>query len=507
MTHIEPRQTSRMPPSYKLANSTMCHKHLLMKSYPTRLRHFNAWGHGLIGSLPATSSPRLTRPRSRNFRVIDCLAQHDGSSSSAVQRSMHFTDCGCYGATVRSPLKPSLTSTVSVLPSRRQMRALMSRVPRASTASGGGLGAPEPPTAQLPYWKTYISRKPLLVQALLDCLGNIRQQGPLPNTIDVAMVYVSSEYLEDYGLMVDTLQRELPGLRNVFGCTGFGVIGVDGDGARELEAQPALSLTLAALPQAQVVVRHLDETNLPDGDAPPDRWSAVLGVPAFPESGLSFVVLSDPSFSAVQDLLAGLDFAFPTATKIGGLSSSSAFGGSRTATFCWSASSARKKTAPTPPTAGPDAAPTTDPRVTAAGDRSGGDEGSLSVYARGAAVMSIYGEVQMDLMIAQGCRPLSSTTWTVDGVAPGKPTHVTALSSAGVARGRSLPALEAFQIELQSVLSGMSEIQLRRTVANLTVGVAPAGLKSSLEPQVGGLMLDGGMEETTLGLTWERWSI
>lgn len=52
-------------------------------------------------------------------------------------------------------------------------------------------------------------------------------------------------------------------------------------------------------------------------DAPPDRWSALLGVPAFPELPLSLVVLADPSFGAVGDLLAGLDFAFPTATKIG----------------------------------------------------------------------------------------------------------------------------------------------------------------------------------------------
>lgn len=40
----------------------------------------------------------------------------------------------------------------------------------------------------------------------------------------------------------------------------------------------------------------------------------------------------------------------------------------------------------------------------------------------------------------------------------------------------------------QSVLSGMTEAQLRRTVSNLTVGLAPEGLKKTeaLEPQVGG---------------------
>lgn len=62
-------------------------------------------------------------------------------------------------------------------------------------------------------------------------------------------------------------------------------------------------------------------------DAPPDHWSAVVGVPAFPEVPLSLVVLADPSFVAVQDLMSGLDFAFPTAATIGELGVLAAFGG------------------------------------------------------------------------------------------------------------------------------------------------------------------------------------
>ncbi|GLC50443.1 hypothetical protein PLESTB_000379900 [Pleodorina starrii] len=376
----------------------------------------------------------------------------------------------CSAAAVCSPATASCHNRVAIGHGATATPARLVACACAGSAAGGGSAAadaaasaaatPMAAAPAAPYWKTYISRKPLLVQALFDCLANLRRQGPLPDVVDVALVYVSSEYLEDYSALVETLRSELPGLRNVFGCTGFGVIGLDEEGAQEVEAQPALSLTLATLPQAEVVVRHLDETDLPDGDAPPDRWSALLGVPAFPEAPLSQVVLSDPSFAAVQDVLAGLDFAFPSATKIGGLSSSSAFGGSRTATFSWSAGGVH----------GTASSPASSPS-------------SAGVYSRGASVMSIYGEVQMDLMIAQGCRPLTSTTWTVDRVAPGSPTQVAALSSEGVARGRSLPALEAFQIELQSVLGGMSEVQLRRTVANLTVGVAPEGLKETLEPQ------------------------
>lgn len=55
--------------------------------------------------------------------------------------------------------------------------------------------------------------------------------------------------------------------------------------------------------------------------------------------------------------------------------------------------------------------------------------------------------------VTQGCRPLTSTTWTVDKVGSlqggEEPSRVLAMSAPGVAGGRSLPALEAFQRELQ----------------------------------------------------------
>eukprot|EP00198_Chlamydomonas_reinhardtii_P011498 XP_001700835.1 predicted protein [Chlamydomonas reinhardtii] len=228
---------------------------------------------------------------------------------------------------------------------------------RASSSSAADAAPSQPPQepASTPLWRTHISRKPILLQALYDCLAGLRAAGPLPD--------------RDFPLLVEALRQQVPGLRNVFGCTGFGIIGVDGEGAHEVEAAAALSLTLASIPQAEVVCP------------------------------LSFVVLADPTFGEVQ--------------------------GMGTFWMAW--------TSPSPP----------PPRL--------------------------------------GCRPLTSTTWTVDRVAAGDPTRILALSAEGVARGRPLPALEAFQ----SVLGGMTETQLRRTVSNLTVGVAPEGLKpaAELEPQ------------------------
>ncbi|KAG2450418.1 hypothetical protein HYH02_004920 [Chlamydomonas schloesseri] len=454
-------------------------------------------GHG------SGSGCRAARVRHGHTQSVAPLAASWTSGAAAVTRLA--PGCGA------PPLAPArCPAPFSQQPSRASRAA--SVLARASDAAADA-APPQPPQppAGAPYWRTHISRKPVLLQALYECLAGIKAGGPLPEQVDLAMVYVSSAYEQDFPLLVEALKQQVPGLRNVFGCTGFGIIGVDGEGAHEVEAASALSLTLARIPQAEVVVRHVDTADLPDGDAPPQCWSTLLGVPAFPECPLSFVVLADPTFGEVQDLLAGLDFAFPIATKIGGLSSSTpSFTGSTTATFAWSAATASPAAAAAAAAASPaSSTSSTTGTSSAAGSSSASPSASASspspspsssaspsspgssttsgggMFTRGAAVLSLHGEVHMDLLIAQGCRPLTTTTWTVDKVAPGDPTRILALSAEGVARGRPLPALEAFQVELQSVLGGMTETQLRRTVSNLTVGVAPEGLKpaAELEPQ------------------------
>ncbi|KAG2486907.1 hypothetical protein HYH03_014406 [Edaphochlamys debaryana] len=379
--------------------------------------------------------------------------------------------------------------TASVLPVRIGAARLLAgptdfagrRVACAAANPDAAAPATAPQPAP-PFWRTHISRKPTLLQSLFDAIAAIRKQGPIPDRLDLAMVYVSSAYEQDYAYLVDALRAELPGLRNVFGCSGYGIIGVDEEGPLEVEESPALSLTLASIPQADVVVRHVDAADLPDGDAAPDRWSSLLGVPAFPESPLSLVVLADPGFNGILDLLAGLDYAFPSANKIGGLASSASAFSSGYAT-----GSGRTEAGAEAGAAGPGPA-VSGGAGSGAGGGGGGGGGAVvggGVYRRGAAVLCLHGEVQMDLVIAQGCRPLTSTTWTVDEVAPADPTRIMRLSCEGVNRGKPLPALEAFQRELQSVLGGMSEAQVRRTVSNLTVGIAPDGMRpaATLEPQ------------------------
>ena len=58
---------------------------------------------------------------------------------------------------------------------------------------------------------------------------------------------------------------------------------------------------------------------LPDLDASPDKWVDLFGVA--PDRDPHFVMLADPYSFQVQNLLMGMDYAYPRATKIGGLAS------------------------------------------------------------------------------------------------------------------------------------------------------------------------------------------
>ena len=131
---------------------------------------------------------------------------------------------------------------------------------------------------------------------------------------DVAFVFFSNHHraraVDLVEAITDTL---LP--RHWIGCSGGGIIG----GGHEVEERPALSITAARLPGVDVRTFRLDVTDLPDPDAPPRAWESAIGVPAGERP--HFVVLADPFTFPTDDLVRGLDYAYPASTKAGGLAS------------------------------------------------------------------------------------------------------------------------------------------------------------------------------------------
>jgi small ligand-binding sensory domain FIST len=118
----------------------------------------------------------------------------------------------------------------------------------------------------------------------------------------------------------------------LIGCSGGGIVGIDRQGeAQEVEGEPALSLTLMHLPNVGVRAFHITADDLPDLDSPPDAWVEVIGVS--PQEQPQFVLLSDPFSAKINELIEGLDFAYPGAVKVGGLASAGLMG-VRTGLFC-----------------------------------------------------------------------------------------------------------------------------------------------------------------------------
>ena len=206
--------------------------------------------------------------------------------------------------------------------------------------------------------------------------------------------------------------------------------------------------------------------DVPDGDAPPEAWARLTGLSLKPagaaagqqgqqqeqqqqdqqqqnqqqqdqqqqdqqqqqqqaqrreEEETSFIVIADPSFAEIEELLAGLDYAFPAARKVGGLSSSGRLSGAR-GLFVWSREL----------------------------DAARSDLDAAGVKRTGAAVLALRGPLSLELVIAQGCRPLSRRVWAVAALDPERRNVVTAVTDAET--GERLAPVDALRRDLSDPL-------------------------------------------------------
>ena len=162
-------------------------------------------------------------------------------------------------------------------------------------------------------WTTAISRKTVFEDALLECATSVREAlGTGPVTL--ALAFVTPHFAEFHDRLHEILAGSLAP-ETLLGCSAGGVIG----GGEEVEQLPAVTLTAARLPDVAVRPFHLDGRVLPDLDGPPDSWERLVGAQRSEEP--QFILLADPFTSRPETLLAGLDYAFPGSAKIGGLAS------------------------------------------------------------------------------------------------------------------------------------------------------------------------------------------
>lgn len=184
---------------------------------------------------------------------------------------------------------------------------------------------------------------------LLEALG-----GSEP---DLVMAFVSSQHLAQFPALPGLLRREFEAAQ-LCASLGVSVIG----GGHELEDQPALSLVGAILPGVHIHGVHLEHQTTPPTYAERSLWDGALGLGGVePECML---LLADAFSFVAEPFLKGLDRHFPHAVKMGGLTSGTEQPGAPCLLL------------------------------------------NDKVYHSGCVCLALSGNLQVDTLVAQGCRPI-----------------------------------------------------------------------------------------------------
>ncbi len=165
-------------------------------------------------------------------------------------------------------------------------------------------------------WSNALSTLPSLEAAISEVVE--QAVGKLSQKASLGIAFISSAFTSEYSRFLPLLAQQLD-VPVLIGCSGGGVIGTSSDGAaQELEDEPALSLTLAYLPEVNIHPFHVLAEELPDLDSSPDAWMDLIELS--PDGTPQFILLSGSVASGINDLLKGLDFAYPGSVTVGGTS-------------------------------------------------------------------------------------------------------------------------------------------------------------------------------------------
>lgn len=174
---------------------------------------------------------------------------------------------------------------------------------------------------------------------------------------DLVVAFASPHHADAYEALPAGIGAAFPRAL-LFGCSAAGVIG----GGHEVEERVGLSLTAASLPG--VTLKPLVFGDAPDEgpEASAEAWRARVGLEA--EADPQFLLIGDPFTFDANALVAGLDAAYPTGVKIGGLASGGSGPGQNA---LWAGATMQRV---------------------------------------GAVGVAMTGDIAVDTIVAQGCRPI-----------------------------------------------------------------------------------------------------
>lgn len=278
-------------------------------------------------------------------------------------------------------------------------------------------------------WVSVLSTRPSLEAALAEVVD--AAESILATPADLGFLFISLTFASEYPRLIPLLKERLA-IPALIGCGGAGIIGTDKNGQpQEIEGLPALSLTLARLPKGTVRTFHLRADDLPDLDSSPSHWVDVVGVD--PAEDPHFILLSDPFSSKVNDLIQGLDFAYPGSVKVGGLAN---------------------------------------------GDSSNGSVlfHDYQIHREGTVGIALTGNVTIETIVAQGCRPIGP----IFQITQGERNVLLGLQQQdqdGNWVGKPRPPLEL----LREVVQELNEDDRVLAQHSLFIGIARNGFQQNLD--------------------------
>jgi small ligand-binding sensory domain FIST len=204
-------------------------------------------------------------------------------------------------------------------------------------------------------WATAISRDASLDAALAD-VADQAARGLDQIEPDVVFAFLHSSHAAAAESVAARLAPWL-GSALLVGCSAQGVAG----GGREIEGEPAVAILAGVLPDVELEARHVTQESLRMPVADREGWHSVLGVDLHEPA---FVTITEPHSVSAEALVRGLDAAHPGAPKVGGTASGGTHPGQHALLL-------------------------------------GGD-----VYRTGAIVLALSGNVRIETLVSQGCKPV-----------------------------------------------------------------------------------------------------
>ncbi|MEE8260530.1 MAG: FIST N-terminal domain-containing protein [Nitrospinaceae bacterium] len=254
-------------------------------------------------------------------------------------------------------------------------------------------------------WASCVSTQETIEACVEEAVASVTQE-LAGKDADLTVIFVSPHFRTQYRAIPQLVRDRMP-VGMLLGCSGGGIIG----GGKEIEQKPAFSLTAAHLPGVDLQTIQTDTMNLPDPDTAPSVWHEWLGVD--PATNPNFIVLADPFSFRAEEFLAGMDFAYARSAKVGGLASGA--------------------------------------------QAQGGNALYLDnkIYNGGLIGVALSGNIQLDTIVAQGCRPI------------GQPMSITKCDQYQLLEVDGQPPLE----KLEEMVDTLSEDDRKLLRTSLFLGI------------------------------------